>query len=192
MILLNKLDLVSADQVDQVEQVVRSINPTLRLHKTTQSQIDLKELFDLRAYSAKPVIGSVDEAKHDHAKCIEEGHDHTVHNSGITTVLIPLPTLDDVKLERLNAFLESLLWSGQLPEQVKEIQTTPEILRTKGFINMEDGREMVLQGVTDLFELKEATRGNAGEGERVEGKVVFIGRRVDERLRDALLKFLHA
>ena len=180
--------------MNRVEQTVRAINPTLRLYKTTKSQIDLKELFDLRAYSAIPTFASTlddtDEANHDHdhTNCDEVGHDHSVHNSGIATVLVPLPRLSAEQYDRLNELLETLLWNGKLPPGVN-ITPNPEILRTKGLINLHDGREMVLQGVTDLFELKEAVRGKES-GEKVEGKVVFIGRGVDDRLKDALLGFV--
>lgn len=190
VILLNKLDLVSPEQVDAVETAVRGINPTLRVYRTTKSQIDLKELFDLRAYTAAPSLSAVapstatvaccDASEHDG----HDHHDHSVHNSGITTVLIPLPTLSEEQHAKLNDFLEQLLWKNVLPGG----GDAPEILRCKGYIKLDGGKEMVLQGVTDLFELKEVS--SKGGEEEVEGKVVFIGRRVDERLSVALRQHL--
>jgi G3E family GTPase len=186
VILLNKIDLVSSEQVDSVETVVRGINPTLRVYRTTKSQIDLKELFDLRAYTAAPPLSSLSTLTVKPSCCNgdkHEGHDHhhhSVHNSGITTVLIPLPTLSEQQHAQLNDFLEQLLWKGVLPRG----GNAPEILRCKGYIKLQDGRELVLQGVTDLFELKEVASKN--EEAQVEGKVVFIGRRVDEGLASAL------
>jgi len=190
VILLNKIDLVSSEQVDSVETVVRGINPTLRVYRTTKSQIDLKELFDLRAYTAAPPLSSLSTLTVIPSCCNgdkHEGHDHhhhSVHNSGITTVLIPLPTLSEQQHAQLNDFLEQLLWKGVLPRG----GNAPEILRCKGYIKLQDGRELVLQGVTDLFELKEVASKN--EEAQVEGKVVFIGRRVDEGLASALQQHL--
>lgn len=193
VIILNKLDLVSTDQVAEVERVVGGLNPTLRVHKTTKSQIDLKELFDLRAYTAAPPLPTVAESSaacdHHH----NHGHDHDhesvgVHNSGITTILIPLPQLSHGQYEKLRDFLEILLWKTIVPNAEKY---TPEILRCKGLIRLEGGKELVLQGVTDIFEMKELTEATAGKGEREQaGKVVFIGRRVDERLRTALREYI--
>lgn len=190
VILLNKIDLVPPEQVDSVENVVRDINPTLRVYRTTKSQIDLKELFDLRAYAAAPALSAITAATTKPSCCDgaahadHDNHDHSVHNSGITTVLIPLPTLSSEQHAQLNDFLEQLLWKNILPGGGE----APEILRCKGYIKLDDGKEMVLQGVTDLFELKEVS--SKGGEEQVEGKVVFIGRGVDERLRGALRQHL--
>jgi hypothetical protein len=81
-----------------------------------------------------------------------------------------------------------------------------EILRTKGLIRRADGREYVLQGVTDLFEIKElhkkhphphAPDGRHTEPEEraheqhVEPKIVFIGKGVDHRLNESLHTWLN-
>ena len=73
-----------------------------------------------------------------------------------------------------------------------------EVLRTKGLIRRTDGIEFVLQGVTDIFELKEVKgadkgakgpEGQEGQEGYVEGKVVFIGRGVNV-LRERLIEYL--
>jgi hypothetical protein len=81
-----------------------------------------------------------------------------------------------------------------------------EILRTKGLIRRADGREYVLQGVTDLFEIKELHKkhihphrpdGRSTETEEpaleqhVEPKIVFIGKGVDHRLNESLHTWLN-
>jgi len=202
VIILNKLDLVTADQVDQVQRVVAGLNPTLRVYKTTKSQIDLKELFDLRAYTAAPALPPVSAENnacgHDHDHEHEHDHDHGgkqsetgVHNSGITTTLIPIPTLSADQYDALRDFLEILLWKGTVPTAEGY---APEILRCKGLIRISGGQEVVLQGVTDIFELKElsgeAARNGAGGDAEEGGKVVFIGRRVDDRLGTALRRHI--
>lgn len=74
----------------------------------------------------------------------------------------------------------------------------PDILRTKGFIPLLDGQAYILQGVTDMFELKPLPT-SAGDSsgptppvveEEVRGKVVFIGKGVGEGLKVALLHYL--
>lgn len=161
------------------------------MHKTTKSQIDLGELFDLRAYSAPPplTLGSSASIARDHhhdadGQCADgRCEKSTVHNSGISTILIPLPELDTAQFDRLNDFLEVLMWTSVIPGA--EAGPTPEILRLKGLIKLKDGSEKVLQGVADLFEFKAVSNPSA---ESSSGKVVFIGRRIDDRLKDALYK----
>jgi G3E family GTPase len=154
----------------------RSLNPTLRVHHTTQSQIALSELFDIRAFSASK---SATEALNDvHSHATSESHGH---HSSLTTTVIPLPTLSTEQHSQFETFLQSLLWDGTV-----EGEKAPEILRCKGAIGLEDGRAFVLQGVRDLYELKELP------GQTVdEGKVVFIGRITDgEALASSLRRHL--
>jgi G3E family GTPase len=79
-----------------------------------------------------------------------------------------------------------LLWESRLPKG-KAIEGL-DILRTKGFFKVEGGAEFVIQGVTDIFEIKEVAV-KAG-GEEVQGKLVFIGRGVGQELRTAFDAFV--
>ncbi|WWC88481.1 uncharacterized protein L201_003392 [Kwoniella dendrophila CBS 6074] len=198
VILLNKLDLVTKDQMKEVESTIRTINPTLKVHHTTHSRMPLSDLFNLRAFSDPTAITSaqqqdddhVNEHKHDGEECSHPSHIKTEsHTNGIKTVLIPLPLLNQEQYLRLNEFLESLLWESKiLPSK----SPSPEILRSKGYILLEDGREYVLQGVADLFELKELPdiSNQAGTSDDNNGKVVFIGKGVGEEIKNALIDFV--
>ncbi|KAK4686446.1 hypothetical protein P7C73_g3680, partial [Tremellales sp. Uapishka_1] len=177
VILLNKTDLISTETLKQVEGSIGSINPTLKVHHTIRSRIPLSAIHDLRAFSshsttlASPTPTPVPASPHSH------------HHSAISTVLITLPSLSETQFGKLNLFLESLLWEGKLP---LTSSPAPEILRTKGLIVVGE-KEYVLQGVTDLFELKEIE--SDGENSNT-GKVVFIGKGVGEELKTALLDFI--
>ncbi|WVF68700.1 hypothetical protein IAT40_003472 [Kwoniella sp. CBS 6097] len=231
VILLNKLDLVSSEQLRKVETRIRSINPTLRVHHTTHSRMPLEGMFNLRAFSDSTALAStltstssttLSNSNHDHDhdhehehgdNCNDPSHAHSQsnpdtkpHYNGITTTLIPLPRLTSSQYTRLNEFLESVIWAENYPA---DLSTTaikaPEILRTKGYIRLADGREYVLQGVADLFELSElpakldSDKGGDRNGEirvpaqaqpQLEGKVVFIGRGVDQEIKDRLSQYL--
>lgn len=191
MILLNKTDIADADLVEEVEGVVRLLNPTLRIRRTVKSRIDLRELFDLHAFSDthRPPVGNDDhEDDHEDEEDQEHEHDHPApgRHGSISTVLVPFPPLSSEQYDRLNAFLESLLWNHRLPSG----SDPPDILRSKGFIPLLDGRQYVLQGVTDLFELKEYTASSPTPEAR--GKVVLIGRGVTDDLKDEMLQYINA
>lgn len=181
------MDLVSSDVLHEVGDAVSAINPTLRVHRTERAQIGLDELFNLRAYNAPPPTSTLEctacEEGHSHAE-----HAHGTHAHGITTTSIPLPTLSAAQFAALNNFLEEFIWGGALPRRPDESDEEwegeqPEILRTKGYLRLEDG-ERVVQGVADLFEIRDVTS-NQNTGE-VQPKLVFIGRRVDARLGDVV------
>ncbi|WVO23292.1 uncharacterized protein IAS62_004642 [Cryptococcus decagattii] len=193
VILLNKIDLVSEEHLSKVERAVRELNPTLRIHYTKKSQAPLSELFNIRAFtnSVTPAIKEVSAAlDNDHQHSSDCGHSHESgellphRNARIDTTLIPIPPLNPLQYNKLNTFLEFVLWSATFPVSSK---IAPEILRTKGYITLQDGRAFVLQGVADLFELKEIDRALDHE---MEGKIVFIGKGVEEDLNRELQEWV--
>ncbi|ODN81786.1 hypothetical protein L202_02158 [Cryptococcus amylolentus CBS 6039] len=197
VILLNKLDLVDKAQLQEVEATIRELNPTLRVHHTTNSRAPLGEMFNLRAFSDAAGSGSAilrelaDPAPESHVHSEACDHEHDQHHSKITTALIPLPPLSTEQYTLLNGFLESLLWNGLYPSaNSDDRKEAPEILRTKGYITLHDGTAFVLQGVVDLFEVKEVKENGEGKGETVAGKIVFIGRGVGEEVKRALVEWV--
>ena len=125
--------------------------------------------------------------------------------------MIPLPTLSTQQHEQVEKFLQSFLWDQRLPissgdtvEQSERTERTEqsernegkegpglEILRTKGYLKLEDGREYVVQGVTDIFEMKQVSDRKSGEGGgEMDGKLVFIGRGLGPEIKDVLNSFV--
>lgn len=85
VILLNKTDLVSHDELKEVEGRIRAINPYAKLHKTQNCQVPISEVlnrgaFDLdRILTIEPHFMESDEGDdHDHD---DDDHDHA-HNEG--------------------------------------------------------------------------------------------------------------
>lgn len=218
MILLNKTDLVDDARIRQVYNTINELNPTLRVHKTVQSRIPLKEIFNLRAFSShqatlsslaqEPAAEGSHDQDHGHEHSHNHGHDHehdstreagaepTRHSSALSTTLVPLPALSQEQYARLNAFLESVLWENKLPRNAEvpgtrlADQQPISIVRTKGYIVLEDGREYVLQGVTDIFEVSEINHGaDSSTAPPTAGKVVFIGRGL-EGVKESLQQYL--
>ena len=213
------MDLVSPEHLANVRFRVKSINPTLRIHETIRGQMPLREIFNLRAYSdttaelqflkesAPRSNGVTNGADHAHQRDHEHddgtAHAHSAHLNDISTILIPLPRLSADQWTKLNTFLETVLWEGKIPS-TSGFATVPkgspnekkmDILRCKGLLRLEDAREIVLQGVMDIFELKEVAQKSAAVSETLSddkeqgGKVVFIGRGV-EVLKPALEAFV--
>jgi G3E family GTPase len=172
-------------------------------------------LFNIRAFSSdstslpflKPTSTSEPqpeinphEHEHDHSGDHESDHPQNPHYNDITTVLIPLPTLSANQQEKVESFLQTLLWESRIPNPNpghanRESKTQGlDILRTKGYFETEDGSEFVIQGVTDIFEIKVVAehqrRSRSGEEEKVDGKMVFIGRGVGEELRTAFERYV--
>ncbi len=86
VILLNKTDLVSRDELDEVEGRIRGINPYARVIRTTKCDVPLdavldKGAFDLdRILSIEPAFLEADDHAHDHDHHHGHGHDHHHHH----------------------------------------------------------------------------------------------------------------
>lgn len=165
VIILNKIDLVSVEQLAAVEARIHSINALARLVTAKHARIPANELqgtlLDLNAYTTFTDDTSSFSAK---------GHSHL--DSTISTVSIMLPAFDEEKLHKLEKFLRGLLWEQSMSEKGYEIH------RTKGRIVMTTGAVKVVQGVREIFEIEDAVSGSGGDSKN--SKLVFIGRGLDK------------
>src|SRR4030081_355349 len=89
VILLNKSDLVTPEELGEVEARIRGINPYARLHKTERCQIPLPEVlgrnaFDLeRILDIEPEFLHVGDHDHGHDHDHAHGHDHAHSHGGL-------------------------------------------------------------------------------------------------------------
>jgi G3E family GTPase len=51
VVLLNKLDLVTADEADELEARVREMNPTTKVHRTTNAAVDMDKILNVGGFS---------------------------------------------------------------------------------------------------------------------------------------------
>ncbi len=185
VIVLNKTDLVSEDELREVEASIRRINPAARIHRTERSAVDLGEVldrgaFDLaRALDNDPHFLDHDDHDHDHVCGPDCGHDHhhdhdhahasPIHDAGVKSISLRGGDMDP---KRFFPWLE----------KTTQIDG-PNILRLKGIIAVKDDPERyVVQGVHMILEGDHQRAWK--DGEKRESRLVFIGRDLDEeRLR---------
>eukprot|EP00408_Alexandrium_pacificum_P039159 CAMPEP_0171276670 /NCGR_PEP_ID=MMETSP0790-20130122/63959_1 /TAXON_ID=2925 /ORGANISM="Alexandrium catenella, Strain OF101" /LENGTH=535 /DNA_ID=CAMNT_0011745775 /DNA_START=34 /DNA_END=1642 /DNA_ORIENTATION=- len=72
-ILLNKTDLVSAEDLDDLQDELRVINKTAQIRRTTNSKVDMDFILGIRAFSLDKVLAQVNEGFLDEE---EHGHSH--------------------------------------------------------------------------------------------------------------------
>ena len=175
VIILNKIDLVTAAELAEVEARIRAINPYARLHKATKCDVSISEVLERRAFDLdrildiEPEFLHVDD--HDHH---EHGHNHGHHHHG-------LKHFHDEEMQSVSARLDGDLdpnkfmpWINQLTQE-----QGPKILRCKGIVSLKDDpKRFVFQGVHMMLD-GEPQR-DWKPGEKRESKVVFIGRDLDE------------
>ena len=156
VVLLNKTDLVTPEELDELERRIRSMNAIAKIYRTRNAELEMDALlgigaFDLdRALEIDPEFLS--ETAHE--------HDETVGSVAI----IESGELDGNKLNEWISYL---------------LQTQgPDIFRMKGILTIA-GKEQrfVFQGVHMLFDGRADRPWKAGERKN---ELVFIGRNLDE------------
>ncbi|MDG2521687.1 GTP-binding protein [Caulobacter segnis] len=188
-IVLNKTDLVSADELRTVEAQVRRINPLAPIHHAQRSNVPLDAIlgrgsFDLdRITEIEPQFLNPAHGEHGHVHDEHCGHDHDhghhhhdhdhghqhhdhVAEAGIRGISLTLDT--PVDGTKITTWLNNLL----------AVQG-PDILRAKGILDVQgEDKRLVFQAVHMILEgdLQREWR----EGERRYSRMVFIGRNLDE------------
>ena len=184
VIVLNKTDLVTSEELREVEAAVRAINPAARIHRTTRSGVPLQEVldrgaFDLsRALENDPHFLDADEHDHDHDHDHHDhDHDHDHHHHHHHGEVSPI---HDVTVQSVSLRGGELDPKKFFPWIEKITQTEgPNILRLKGILAIKDDPDRyVIQGVHMIVEgdHQRAWR----DGEKRESRLVFIGRELDE------------
>ncbi|CDZ70321.1 Cobalamin synthesis protein P47K [Neorhizobium galegae bv. orientalis] len=200
VVVINKTDLVSPEELAIIEDVVRAINPTARVYKTTRSGVDLARVLDQGAFNLERALENDphfldqghddhvcgpdcdhghDHHDHDHDHHAHDhdhdhhDHDHHHHHHG------EMSPIHDVTVKSIS------LRGGEMnPERffpwIQKITQTdgPSILRLKGIIAFKgDEERYVVQGVHMIVEGDHQRPWK--DGEKRESRLVFIGRDLD-------------
>jgi G3E family GTPase len=197
VVLLNKTDVAPEERIKSIEEQISSLNPTAIVHRTVRGQIDLKHLLGINAYTARMISTPVVDTHCDHNHSDDDGCNHHSHQDsrhyelrGISSLQIGCPVLAQSRLAALDEWIRTLLWESRLPdESSSEPQIT--VLRCKGMFRDEMGKTYVLQGVRDIYDIASLDSGSDELGIPDEGKLVFIGKGLGERVRRSLTNVLY-
>jgi G3E family GTPase len=156
VIVLNKLDLVTTDELAAVEADIRRINRYATIHHATKADIPADKLLGINAFSLDRILESTPDFLDDDA--------HT-HDEHMTSISLALTTPLDA--EKFNAWIGGILATqGQ------------DILRTKGILAFEDEpRRFAFQAVHMMADGDFIRPWKPDEPH--ESRIVFIGRNLN-------------
>ena len=194
VIILNKIDLVSAAELAEVEGRIRAINPYAKLHKTTRCQVPLDAVLGRNAFDLERILEiepeflacgpDCDDPHHDHAHHghghdhgHHHGHDHHGHDHGASN----LKVYHDEEMQSVSIRLDGDLDPNKFMPWINELvqREGPNILRSKGILAFKDDpKRFVFQGVHMILDGDSQREWKPGE--RRESKIVFIGRNLKE------------
>jgi G3E family GTPase len=165
VILLNKTDLVTPEQLNELEKRIRTMNAMAKVYRTHNSELQMDALLGVRAFDLKRAL------EIDPQFLNEEAHEHDETVGSIA--LVEQGELDNAKLQN---------WlSGLLQTQ------GPDIFRMKGILNIAgEDRRFVFQSVHMIFEATPDRPWKSTETRKNE--LVFIGRNLNAaKLREDFL-----
>ncbi|MBD0392674.1 MAG: GTP-binding protein [Microcoleus sp. C1-bin4] len=157
VVLLNKTDLVTDEELAELEKRIRAMNAMAKIHRTRNAELQMDALLGVKAFDLNRALEIEPDFLGEHA----HEHDETV-----TSVAI----VESGAIDR-NKFSD---WIGEL----LRTQGT-NIFRTKGILNMAgENNRFVFQGVHMLFDGRQDRPWKATETPKNE--LVFIGRDLNE------------
>ena len=197
VIVLNKTDLVSAEELAEVEARIRAINPYATLHKTQRCAVPLdavlgRNAFDLgRILELEPAFLGEEQHGHDHDAHDHHGHDHHDHghdhhhDHGHGHLQAHghggLKHYHDEEMASLSVTIDGDVDPEKFLPWIQEYvqREGGDILRSKGILAFKDEpRRFVYQGVHMMMDGDLQREWKPGETRT--SRIVFIGRHLKE------------
>jgi G3E family GTPase len=158
VILINKIDLVSSEELKQVEARIRAINAYAKLHFTQHCAVPIVDVLDRNAFDLSRILDIAPDF-------LEEGHHHH-HDDEIQSLAFQIDGA--VEPEKF------MPWIHDLTQR-----DGAKILRCKGIVAFpNEPQRFVFQGVHMI--LDGDLHGDWKAGEKPQSRVVFIGRNLDK------------
>ncbi|KAK2740739.1 hypothetical protein FQN57_005971 [Myotisia sp. PD_48] len=162
VILLNKTDLVSPDQLEKVKDRISSLNGLATIHVTNHSKISNIEgtVLELHSYDK---LTNVDFSTKGRSQL----------DPSISTLSFSLPDISKEGVAQIDKWLRAILWDREFPMVDQAQSSIPdfEIHRLKGILRRTDGSTQIIQGVRDVYEIT-----NSEQSQPATSKIVLIGR----------------
>ena len=188
VILINKTDLVSSEQLSEVEARIRGINPYAKLHRTERAKIPLdavlgRNAFDLdRILDLEPDFLGADNHDHHHDHDHDHGHHHG-DEDGHAHAHGGLKHYHDEEMQSIALRTEKPLDPDKFFPWVQDLvqKEGPNILRCKGILAFKDDEErFVFQGVHMILDGDHQRPWKPDE--KRDSRMVFIGRNLPGKL----------
>jgi G3E family GTPase len=153
VIVLNKTDLVTPEELAAVEDAIRAINPYATIHRTERAAVPLDAVLDRKAFDLNRILANAPDF------LTETEHAHDEHVGSIS-----IAVRGEIDPDKFNAWISELL-----------AQKGPDLLRTKGILAYPgEDRRFAFQAVHMIADGDFV--GPWKEGEERISKIVFIGR----------------
>ena len=182
VILLNKTDLVTPEELRELEARIRGLNPYARLHRTERAKIDISEVLGRNAFDLDRILtiepdflqGEDHDRDHDHDHGDHAHGAHHHHGNG-------LKHYHDEDMQSVALRTDKALNPDKFFPWIQDLvaKDGPSILRCKGILSFKDDPErFVFQGVHMILDGDHQRPWRQDEVR--DSRIVFIGRNLPE------------
>jgi len=183
VILLNKTDLVTPEELRELEARIRGLNPYARLHRTERAKIDISEVLGRNAFDLDRILtiepDFLQGEDHDHDHHHDHGdHDHGAHHHHHGN---GLKHYHDEDMQSVALRTDKALNPDKFFPWIQDLvaKDGPSILRCKGILSFKDDPErFVFQGVHMILDGDHQRPWRPDEVR--DSRIVFIGRNLPE------------
>jgi G3E family GTPase len=188
IILINKCDLVSEEELAALEVKIVEANSIARRIKTTKSVVPLEEILDINSFDMNNITTATANLQIETSKKDSDDHHHNncseTKSNRIHTICVELE--GSIEVDVLTRLFATLFWES-------EGEDAPVILRAKGMASIIDSDEKhIIQGVHDNFDIQPSGFNWEKDEKRII-KLVFIGKKLNhDHLKSQLSNALNS
>jgi G3E family GTPase len=182
VILVNKTDLVTPEELRELEARIRGLNPYARLHRTERANVDINEVLGRNAFDLDRILdiepNFLEGENHDHDHHGHSDHNHGTHHHHHGN---GLKHYHDEDMQSVSLRSDKPLNPDKFFPWIQDLvaKDGPSILRCKGILSFKDDPErFVFQGVHMILDGDHQRPWK--EGETRDSRIVFIGRDLPE------------
>lgn len=166
-VLLNKVDLVDADQLDVIEKRIKEINAPVNIIRCEQARVEVAKLFNVRAFDLAKVLDEQYMDEEEFNTMYKSKMDNSISNVGVRCE-------GEMNLFALQMFLDRYL---------EKEENAKDFLRVKGVVNIVSSSRMFVIQCVHMLKNQSFTR-PWKQGETRENKMIFIGRGMQARRQE--------
>ena len=165
-ILINKVDTLEKElyeeNVQAIVDKIKGINSSTPIHTTSFGDIDLNKILDLHAFEANTEKLT---------ESLNYINNSTYHDDRITTVTLKFPFFEKNQFDKVESFLQYVLWENMANNKPIEVHRIKGVLVKK--CENEEVDIRVIQSVRETYDI---IRGGTMVQGIDENKLVFIGK----------------
>ena len=179
-VVLNKTDLVDKDELEQVEQRLRRLNPLAPIHRAERARVPLASILARGGFDLDRIVALEPHFLHDPSHHVHDAHCGHAHEDSAPAE--PHDHVREAGIASVCLDLQQAVDGGAFTAWLQDVvaREGSRILRLKGIVDVQgEPRRLVVQGVHMLLEGEAQRAWRTGETRTT--RLVFIGRELDAR-----------